>query len=167
MSLSNDSTVKKETYNFGNFDYLVLKKIPKNKIKNLSKLILDKSPCKLEFLLEEEDINIYLKKNSTVLILQFYNGKESGISIIRSIQQSNSYNKIFIEYLCTSLMCEKEKLRCGEHLINFIKSYWCLGKECLISLHSLNSATGFYKKMSFKRLEDSEYENEFVFKNYE
>lgn len=153
-----------EKFEFGDFVYLMLRKIPPEKRDDLCDKIIEKQPCKTE-LISIDVIDNFLRQEDSVFILQFYKGKECGISIITIITQNNYRNKIYIERFCTSLECEEKKLKCGQNLMNFIKHYYCSKKKCSIELNSVPSATGFYEKMLFKRAR-SDILNNYLYVNW-
>ena len=115
----------------------------------LATKILEKKPCRLDSLLNLNYLINAFNNDGKFVFVQFRNNITTGISIISVINLAKK--QIFIDLFCTSLLCEKEKLRCGSNLMNFIKIYFCSQKYCYIKLFSLDEAETFYEKMGFKK----------------
>lgn len=134
------------------------KKEPKD---DFPSTIMKSQVCKTKLFTKESLKRIF--ETGVKVILQKQNNDWQGIAIIKEFHQTDkNYIKkvkkpyVYIDYLCTSKVCESERLRCGTHFLNYLKFHFPV-----IVLKTLDSSKDFYLKQGFTMLlEHNEYEDD-------
>lgn len=97
------------------------------------------------------------------VILQELDGIPIAIAIVS--ESDTSFKKAFpkgyayVEYLCTSVKCKTERLKCGSHFIEYLKN-----RYSTLVLKTLETSLTFYLRHKFQHLyPHDEYYNDILF----